>query len=128
MEVKARLVEATARVALHGKAFLGEQPEWVVNQLNGATREKATSARRCSPRTDAAVPVPACSLPSVSASPRWGVALPTVHASSMPMRPTRREQASGAAAGPRKRRQQQEYGLGHEFANTDGSTDAEICK
>ncbi|KOO22782.1 hypothetical protein Ctob_001371 [Chrysochromulina tobinii] len=97
-----QLAEVVSRVREHEKAFLGEQPLWLLKEIKDAAREAREPRRERSPRADLPPPLPPSTATAQTPSPRWGIALPTVHAAAMPVRPGPTREAAGT---PRSRRQ-----------------------
>ena len=102
MPSRSQLAEVVSRVREHEKAFLGEQPLWLLKEIKDAAREAREPRRERSPRADLPPPLPPSTAAAQTPSPRWGIALPTVHAAAMPVRPGPTREAAGT---PRSRRQ-----------------------
>jgi len=106
-----QLAEVVSRVREHEKAFLGEQPMWLIKEMKDSARDARDRGRERSPRLEPPPPPMPPMASSQTPSPRWGVALPTVHAASMPVRPSFKEPPQAAYQGPSPRNRKRQQGL-----------------
>ena len=105
-----QLAEVISRVREHERALIGEQPLWAMDaakeapghaRSRGGAQRKSISAREMVINTTATVTYP---------TPRWGIALPAVHAASLPVRPAD-PPALRAQPSPRRQRKQRQVRL-----------------